>query len=333
MASRWVAEWYLIARVDLHNALKRQATSSADDGLPGPPVKIHTGCTITKLDCETATITLVDGSTVRGDLAVCADGVHSQTRTCVLGREISLVNHGKCCYRFLVSVADLLADPDTSIFADSPGVFVQVSGQDRRICMYPCSSGKLMNVVVFVPEDEVGEMKKGLTGYDQTANKKQLMDHFRGFSPAVRRMLDKTSDDSVKMWNLLDMDLQPSLIRERALLIGDAAHPFLPHMGQGAAQAIEDGCALGAVLTSDTTADDVPKRLELWQQLRKDRAHRIVEFTRHRAREANGAHGPPQTDEEFAAAMAYCINHDAWKSAEDMASRGLNGIGIIECAD
>lgn len=154
-------EWYLIARVDLHNALKHQATSPANDGLSGPPVKIHTGRTITKLDCETATITLVDGSTVRGDLVVGADGVHSQTRTSVLGRHVPLVNHGKCCYRFLVSVADLLADPETSMFADSPGVFVQISGQDRRICMYPCSSGKVMNVVVFVPGDEVGEMKKG----------------------------------------------------------------------------------------------------------------------------------------------------------------------------
>lgn len=68
-------------------------------------------------------------------------------------------------------------------------------------------------------------------------------------------------------------------------------------MGQGAAQAIEDGCALGAVLPLGTTADQVPKRLELWQRLRKDRAHQIVKFTRHRAREPNGSQGPPQTGE------------------------------------
>lgn len=68
-------------------------------------------------------------------------------------------------------------------------------------------------------------------------------------------------------------------------------------MGQGAAQAIEDGCALGVVFPLGTTADDVPQHLELWQQLRKDRAHQIVEFTRHRAREADGSQGPPQTGE------------------------------------
>lgn len=56
---------------------------------------------------------------------------------------------------------DLQADPETSIFADKSGVFVQVSGEDRRICLYPCSSGRMMNVVAFVPRNEVGEIKKG----------------------------------------------------------------------------------------------------------------------------------------------------------------------------
>lgn len=75
--------------------------------------------------------------------------------------------------------------------------------------------------------------------------------------------------------------------------------PIFPKkdMGQGAAQAIEDACALGAVIPLGTTADEVPHRLELWQRVRKERAHQIVKFTRHRAREANGSQGPPQTGE------------------------------------
>lgn len=68
-------------------------------------------------------------------------------------------------------------------------------------------------------------------------------------------------------------------------------------MGQGAAQAIEDGCALGAVMPLGTTAIDVPERLELWQRLRLERVHEIVESTRHRARNVNGSQGPPQTSE------------------------------------
>lgn len=68
----------------------------------------------------------------------------------------------------------------------------------------------------------------GLTGYDQSANKKQLMDHFKAFAPSVLRMLDKTPEDAVKLWALSDMELQPNLFKDNAVLIGDAAHPFLP---------------------------------------------------------------------------------------------------------
>lgn len=68
----------------------------------------------------------------------------------------------------------------------------------------------------------------GLTGYDQSATKTQLMDHFRSFSPSVQRMLDLVPEDGVKLWDLMDMELQTSLIKGKAILIGDAAHPFLP---------------------------------------------------------------------------------------------------------
>lgn len=71
-------------------------------------------------------------------------------------------------------------------------------------------------------------MSPGVTGYDQAANKKQLMDHFKGFSKGVLRMLDMAPEDGVMVWELMDMELQPSLIKSRAVLIGDAAHPFLP---------------------------------------------------------------------------------------------------------
>lgn len=60
------------------------------------------------------------------------------------------------------------------------------------------------------------------------------MDHFKGFSPAVLRMLDMAPEDGVKLWDLVDMELQPNLIRDRAVLIGDAAHPFMPCMSSAA---------------------------------------------------------------------------------------------------
>ncbi|CAN8102484.1 unnamed protein product [Discula destructiva] len=309
--AQWLAEWYLIARVDLHNALKHRATSPEG---PGRPVQIHTASPISSIDCKAATITTSDGKTTHGDLVVGADGIHSRTRASVLGREVPLISTGTSCYRLLLPTADLLADAETAVFADQPGVFVQIASDDRRICMYPCSSGKVMNVAAFVPSKDIGETNKGATSYDQSANKKQLLDHFRGFAPSTQRMLEKAPEDAIKLWGLSDLELLPSLVNEHAVLIGDAAHPFLPHMGQGAAQAIEDGCALGVVMPLGTTVEDVPERLKLWEHLRKGRAQKIVELTRNRAFEKDGL---KQTVEEFKAAMDYCISHDAWKHAEE----------------
>lgn len=67
-----------------------------------------------------------------------------------------------------------------------------------------------------------------VTGYDQLANKKQLIGHFKSWSEPVLRLLDTAPDDGVALWDLLDMELLPNLIKGKALLIGDAAHPFLP---------------------------------------------------------------------------------------------------------
>lgn len=54
------------------------------------------------------------------------------------------------------------------------------------------------------------------------------MSHFTNFAAPVQRMLEKAPEDSLKLWDILDMELPPSFIKGKAVLIGDAAHPFLP---------------------------------------------------------------------------------------------------------
>lgn len=142
----------------MHTALKQKAVDPEGAGLPA---KIHTNATVISIDCENASLTLDDGTAVHADLVVGADGIHSKTRAFVTGRQTPLLSTGKCCYRALVPTADLLADPQTKGFVDTPGAFLQIAAADRRICMYPCSEGKLTNIVAFVPRGEVGEIKKG----------------------------------------------------------------------------------------------------------------------------------------------------------------------------
>lgn len=150
--------WWLVNRPDLHNALKEKAVSP--DG-PGVPVRIHTGVGVESVDCEAATILLSDGTRVGGDLIVCADGVHSKTRASVAGHQVPMITAGHACYRWLTPASRLADDPVAKTFLDIPGHFVQITGPDRRIVLYPCQGGQLVNCLAFAPREEVGEIKKG----------------------------------------------------------------------------------------------------------------------------------------------------------------------------
>lgn len=150
--------WWLVNRPDLHTAMKEKAASTEG---PGVPVRIHTGIGVESVDCEAATILLSDGTRVGGDLVVCADGIHSKTRASVAGRQVPMISTGHACYRWLTPASRLADNPVTKTFLDKPGHFVQITGSDRRIVLYPCSGGQLVNCVAFAPREEVGEIKKG----------------------------------------------------------------------------------------------------------------------------------------------------------------------------
>lgn len=81
--------------------------------------------------------------------------------------------------------------------------------------------------------------------------------------------------DTVLKWQLRVLPLLPTWIRGRAALLGDAAHATLPTLGQGAAMAVEEAAALGSLLPLGTRREDVPKRLEAYQTLRKTRGEYV----------------------------------------------------------
>jgi hypothetical protein len=106
------------------------------------------------------------------------------------------------------------------------------------------------------------------------------------------------------------MDKLPTFVHERFALLGDAAHPFLPHQGQGGGQAIEDAVALGALLPLGTTRHDIPERLRLYNECRYERAHKIQDFTRTAGKDAGelAAEGKKLDMMEY---QKYNFGHDA----------------------
>lgn len=258
----------------VHDALKEKALSA--DGT-GRPCELHLSSSVTDIDPETATITLKDGTRVTGDVVVGADGVHSKSRQKVPGGENSKpFPSGKSAFRFMIPREDALNDPATRQLCEKNGVFTVVVGSDRRIVMYPTSNNTLLNFVAIHPDSETEAGDDWNTG----SSKSTLLNVYKDWAPAWQAILSKADPESLKLWKLLDMKNMPAWYFSRLALIGDAAHPFLPHQGQGAAIAMEDAVALGTVLERGLSADEIPERLKLYNDIRYERACKVQEYTR-----------------------------------------------------
>ncbi|KAL9044547.1 MAG: hypothetical protein Q9214_002321 [Letrouitia sp. 1 TL-2023] len=115
---------------------------------------------------------------------------------------------------------------------------------------------------------------------DKRDHKNRMMEIFRDFDPRILGLLELAEPSSVRLWQLFDMDPPSTRCTGKLGLVGDAALPFLPHIGQGAACALEDAASLSAIFPLGTTPQDVPSRLELYERTRKGRAEEIHAFSR-----------------------------------------------------
>lgn len=271
---QWQHQWLLVHRAHLHSELQRLVKSR--DG-PGEPVNLRYSCKVADIDADTATATLENGERIQADLIIGADGVFSTTRTKVKGGQIRPFSSGKSAFRFLVSKKDALADPLTRKFAERDGELVMFLGPDSKIVVYPCQNNELLNFVCIHPADKTAAPTDD---WNAGGSKKALLDVYSNFDESARALLAKSDPTSLKVWQLLDMERLPTWVNNKLALLGDAAHPFLPHQGQGGGQAIEDAAAMAVVLPLGTQADEAAERLKVYEICRYERAHRIQEYTR-----------------------------------------------------
>ncbi|KAF2141199.1 uncharacterized protein K452DRAFT_287909 [Aplosporella prunicola CBS 121167] len=319
----WQAEWYLVHRVDLHSALKAAATSRGSDG-NGSPAQLLTGSAVASVDAATATVVLEDGRTLQGDVVLGADGVHSKTRQHA-APGARPVPSGKSCFRWLLPRAALRADAATNTVAAQTGTMIEWASADRRVIMYPCSGNTLMNFAAFVPDEEVAGGAEAVGGgsWSQTADKSAMLACFKDFAPGVQRLLEMAPEGNLKVWRMLDMPDLGGWTNERFALLGDAAHPFMPYLGQGGAIAIEDAASLAALFPLGTQRSEVAERLQLYETCRKERADRIRHFTRLNGRDPSGKQGPRPSGEEAMAFLRYAISHDEGEYSSSMLEEHL----------
>ena len=170
------------------------------------------------------------------------------------------------------------------MFCEKTGQFYTWLGKDRRLVMYPYANNTMMNFVAIYPSDESEAIDKEL---NQGRRKDLLLKLFSSFGEKEKLLLSHMDFESSKIWTLYDMEMVPTWVNEKLALLGDAAHPILPYQGQGDAQAIEDAASLAVVLSFGTPREEIPDRLILYQQCRKERASKIQQYARLEGRDAS----------------------------------------------
>lgn len=241
-------DWLFVHRADLLEVLTDAAVACGVELRTGQPVaSVEPGD-------DRVTLHLWDGTTRTTPLAIGADGVRSVVRA-GLGPVTATRFTGQVAWRALVP-APRGAPPEARVYM----------GPGRHLVAYPLRDGRVMNVVAVQERKEWAA--EGWTQPDDPAN---LRSAFADFAAPVRALLDDVQD--VFLWGLFRHPVATQWHASRLVALGDAVHPTLPFLAQGASMALEDAWVLAASLAHHDRAEDA---FAAYQLARRSRCMRIV---------------------------------------------------------
>ena len=278
-------ELYGAPHVTIHRADLLAVISS---GLP--PERIHLGHRLLGFNDKGGHVEawFDNGVRIDADMLVGADGIHSAVRAILFGEEAPKFA-GCVAYRGLVPI-ERLADLELELGSQS------WVGPGGHLVHYFVSRGELLNFVGWTEHDEWSR-----EDWTDRATVARALAAFEGWHPQIRHIIGAA--DECFIWALFDRDPLPRWSVGRVTLLGDACHPMYPFMGQGAAQAIEDGAALAACLRAAGDADPAGA-LQHYERLRLPRVTRLQELSRANKLRFHMRDGPGQEarDAEWARA-------------------------------
>jgi salicylate hydroxylase len=269
-----------------------------------PPSAIRTGhrCIGFEQDACAAYVKFDNGNTEEADVIIACDGIHSTLQKFVV--EPSPPEYsGSRAYRGLI---------DTSKLPNWRKEAHQIwMGEGKHFMVFPVRRGELLNYVGFVPTST-----ETVESWSAIGDRDELAASFAGWDRPVVELLDKV--ETCFWWGLYDRRPLTTWTKGRLLLLGDAAHAMLPHLGQGANQGIEDGVAL-ALFLEGHSADEVADILPAYEKFRRERTDIVQAEARKNGLRYDSRSGSlEQRDKEIANAATlrkWLYDYDVEKAA------------------
>ncbi|KAF8130077.1 hypothetical protein K438DRAFT_1788777 [Mycena galopus ATCC 62051] len=205
----------------------------------------------------------------------------SVIRTHVLRSVAKGQNSGITCFRVILDGENLRDIPELEwVYTGISGTRMIVKEEPFRFLFAYPRLGSLLNIrQTTLARHSIDKHRRILnissTAWTPTATREEFIAKFCDFDPKFLRVLDLPMHSPIYRWTLRVMPLLSNWVRGRAALLGDAVHATTPMLGQGAGMAIEEAVALGCLLPAGTRREDIPARLEAYQNLRKQRGDRV----------------------------------------------------------
>lgn len=218
-------------------------------------VEVRLSQRVTRIDPgRQPVVHLADGAQMMADLVVGADGIHSKARVALNGADTPFFT-GQVAWRAVVP-NDLALPNEVQVFM-APG---------QHLVAYPLRGGALVNLVAV--QEREGWADEGWQHQDDPENLRSAFDGFKG---DARVLLSRV--DTVGLWGLFRHPVAPQWFQDGLAILGDAAHPTLPFLAQGANMALEDAWVLADCLAE---GGHMPNGLAQYQARRRDRVVKVI---------------------------------------------------------
>ena len=293
-------------RADIQDTLRKGAIAAG--------AFIHTSSPVDDIDFDNARIKIRAGAEwIHADVIIAADGVKSTIRKKMLALHDEVDRRretGDAAWRITLSADQIHRSQDAGLIEVlESAVGLRWMGPDGHVVCYPIRNHTLLNVVLVHPDKPTTE-----ESWTKRGNKAEMVEFYKNWNPRIKKLLDQVPEGEVLEWKLCDHALLRTWIEGRVALLGDAAHPMLPYVAQGAAQAIEDAAVLGTCLAMIKNREDIPIALRVYELVRKERAETVQASAIQMRRSLHLHDGPDQQarDEMIRNVVRKGVNPDLW---------------------